>query len=74
MRQKVRSWIERLQNRIRLSLGILPIGWFVIEGANGFWVVYDTERETGYHEPQVANENRDRAINEALSYCRRISG
>lgn len=70
----IRHWIRKLQDRIRISLGILPIGWFVTVGDNGFWVVYDTERETGYHEPQAANKNRNKAVSEALTYAKHAMG
>jgi len=64
--------MRRLWNKIRVCLGLLPIDWFVDGGVNGFWIVYDTEPETGYHEPQTANKSRTKAVSEALEYARSI--
>lgn len=63
-----RIW-ERTLNRIRLALGMLPRGWFLAEGANGFWVVYDVN-----HEPQVAEKSIDKAISEAMAFAQQVRG
>jgi hypothetical protein len=60
---------ERILNKIRLALGLLPRGWFLAEGANGFWVVYDANLE-----PQAAEKSVEKAIGEALAFAQHVRG
>lgn len=47
---------------------LLPRGWFITEGHNGIWVVYDNVN----YEPQGASKNAQKAINEALGYAKHL--